>query len=76
MFAIGFAGIGCPLIFAIEALDKPFRKQSFQIAYEDDVVFAMEINPTAIAMLRIEALCLLRLFTIEDFVKSLRMDIS
>ena len=76
MFAIGFAGIGCPLIFTIETLDKPFRKQLFQIAHEDDVVFAMEINPTAIAMLRIVALCFLRLFTIEDFVKTLLMDIS
>ena len=70
------ARVFCPLIWAVELLNEPLGQQSLHVAKEDDVVLAVEVNPAAVAVLRIVALRLAGCPAIEDFIKRLMMDIS
>ncbi len=58
-----------PLVRPVEMLDKSFGQQTFQIAKEDDVILAMEVDPTVIAVLGIVTLHLTCCLAVEDFIK-------
>ena len=53
---IGCVGVFRPLIWAVEFLNKPFGQQSLHVSQEDDVVLAVEVNPTVVAVLGVMAL--------------------
>jgi hypothetical protein len=44
-------GIFSPLIRTIKFFDEPFREQSLKITHQNDVVFAVEIDPAFVAVL-------------------------
>ena len=69
MFTIGLLGVCRPLIRAIELFNEPFGQQSLKVTDENNVVFAVEVNPTLIAVLRVMALCLTGLASVEDLIK-------
>jgi hypothetical protein len=73
--------IGCvrvfrPLIWTVELFNKPLGQKAFQVSHENDVIFAVEVNPTAVAVLGIMALCLAGCYAIENLVERLAMDIA
>ena len=51
MITIGLLGVCRPLVRAVELLNEPFGQQPLEVAYKDDVVLAVEVNPTAVAVL-------------------------
>lgn len=58
-----------PLVWTVELLNEPLGQQSLHVAKEDDVVFAVEINPAVVAVLGIVALGLTGCHAIENLVK-------
>ena len=75
MITIGLLGVCCPLIRPVELLDEPFGQQPLEVADENNVVFAVEVNPALIAVLRVVALCLTSLASVVNLVKRLLVDI-
>ena len=75
MFTIGLLGVCRPLIRAVELFDEPFGQQPLEVAHKDDVVLAVEVNPTLIAVTGVVALCLTGRCVVEDLVQRLLMDI-
>lgn len=73
---ISYARVISPLIRPVELFDETFRQQSLQIAKEDNIIFAMEVYPTAVAVPRILTLCLTRLIAVEKIIKRFVMDIA
>ena len=69
MITIGLLGVCRPLVRAVELFDEPFGQQSLEVAYKDDVVLAVEVNPTLIAVLRVMALRLTGLASVENLIK-------
>ena len=65
-----------PLVWSIEFLYELFGQKSFHVTKEDDVIFAMEVDPAAVAVLGILALRLARLGGVEYLVESLMVNIS
>jgi hypothetical protein len=59
------------LVSSIEALDEPTWQQAFEIAHKNDVVFAVEVNPAAVAVVRVTALRLAGGLSVEDVVELL-----
>ena len=51
MFSISCPRVCRPLIWAIELLDEPLGQQPLEVAHEDDVVLAVEVDPALIALL-------------------------
>ena len=49
-----------PLVWAIEMLDNLFGQQTLQIAEKDNIILAVEVDPTVIAVSGIVTLCLTR----------------
>ena len=76
MFSVGVFRIRIPLIWAIKLFNEPFWEESFQISHKDDVVLAMKVDPTIIAMMGIVALCLTGFPAIENLIERLLMDIA
>ena len=76
MFTISVICIRIPLIWAIELFNESFGEEPFQISHKDDVVLAMEVDPTVIAMMGIMTLCLTCFPTVEYLVERLLMDIA
>ena len=76
MFTIGLFGVCCPLIWAIEPLNKPLGQKAFKVSQENDVIFAVEVNPAVVAVLGIMALRLAGCCAIEDLVERLAMDVA
>ena len=52
MFSIGLLRVCRPLIRAVELLDEPFGQQSLEVAHEDDVILAVEVNPAVVTVMR------------------------
>ena len=75
MFTIGLLGVCRPLIRAVELLNEPFGQQPLEVAHKDDVVLTMEVDPAAVALTRVLALCLTGRCAIENLVKRLLVDI-
>ena len=73
---ISCARVFRPLIWAVKLLYESFGQKSLHVAKEDDVVLAVEVNPTAVAVLRVVALRLAGSHAVEDLVESLAMDIA
>ena len=65
-----------PLVWAVELLNEPLGQQSLHVAKEDDVIFAVEVNPTAVAVLRVVALGLTGCHAIENLVERLVVDVT
>ena len=65
-----------PLVWPIKMLDKSFGQQTLQIAEEDDVILAVEVNPTAVTARGIVALRLARRNAIENLVKRLAVNVA
>jgi hypothetical protein len=66
---IGHFGVICPLIGTIESFNECFWKQTLEVAHQDDVIFAVEVNPAAVALLGVSALSERTIMTVEDFVQ-------
>ena len=66
---ISCAWIFCPLVWSIELLNESFGQKSLHVAKEDNVVLAMEVNPTAVASSGILALRLTRLRAVENLIE-------
>ena len=75
-FAISEFRVIAPLISTIELLDKPFGQESLEVANKDDVVLAVKINPAFIAAFGISALCYTCLWTVENLIQRLLVDIA
>ena len=58
-----------PLVWAVEMLDKSFGQQTLQIAEEDDVILAVEVDPTVVAVPGIMTLRLTRCLAIENLIE-------
>ena len=58
-----------PLVWTIEMLDKSFGHQTLQIAEENDVILAMKIDPTTVAVFGIVALHLARSLAVENLIE-------
>ena len=75
MFSVGLLGVCRPLIRAVEFLDEPFGQQPLEVADEDDVVLAMEVDPAVVAVVGVVALSLTGRCAVENLVKRLLVDI-
>ena len=75
MITIGLLGVCRPLVRAVELLNEPFGQQQLEVAHEDDVVFAVEVDPAVVTMAGIVALRLTGRCTVENLVKRLLVDI-
>ena len=58
-----------PLVWAVELLDEPLGQQSLHVAKEDDVVFAVEVDLAAVAVLGMVALRLAGCRAVEDVIE-------
>ena len=76
MFSVGLFRVCRPLVRAIELLNEPLGEQSLEIAYQDDVVLSVEVDPAVVAFLRMVALYLTSLDAVEDVIKRLPVDVS
>ena len=76
MFLICLLGICLPLILAVELLNEPLGQQTLEVAHQDDVVLAVEVDPAVVTLLGVLALSLARLAAIEDLVECLFVDIA
>ena len=65
-----------PLVWSIKLLYEPFGQKSLYVTKEDNVIFAVEVNPAVVTLLGIVTLCLAGCRTIEDVVERLAMDIA
>ncbi len=50
-------------------LDKSFGQQTLQIAEEDDVILAVEVDPTVVAVSGIMTLRLTRCLAVENLIE-------
>ena len=75
-FTVSDAWVVGPLIRSIESFDEPFGQQTLEIAHEDDVILAVEVDPTVIALSGILALGLTSQRAIENIIKRLLMDVA
>ncbi len=66
----------CPLIRSIEPLNDPFGQQALEIAHEDDVILAVEVDPTVVALPGIPTLGLTSQRAIENIIQWLLMDVA
>ena len=73
---ISNAGVVGPLIRSIESFNDPFGQQALEIAHEDDVVLAVEVDPTPVALPGIPTLSLTSLRAIENIIQRLLMDVA
>ena len=73
---ISFERVFRPLIRSIEHLYEPFGQQPLHVAKKDNVVFAVEVDPTAVTGLGIVALRLTRLRTVENLVEQLAVNVT
>jgi len=73
---IGCARVFRPLIWTVELLYEAFRQKSLHVSHENDVIFAVEVNPAAVAVLGIMALHLAGCHAIENLVERLTMNIA
>ena len=58
-----------PLVGSVEMFDKPFGQQTLQIAEKDDVVLAVKVNPTAVAVLGMVTLHLTCCLAVENLIE-------
>ena len=75
MITIGLLGVCRPLVRAVELFDEPLWQQPLEVAHKDDVVFAVEVNPTLIAVTGVATLGLTSRCSVENLVQRLLMDI-
>ena len=75
MFSISCPRVCRPLIRAVELFNEPLGQQPLEVAHKDDVVLAMKINPTFVAVLGILALRLTGRCAVKNLVERLLMDI-
>lgn len=73
---IGDSWIVCPLIRSIDSFNETFGQQALEIAHEDDVVLAVEVDPAVVALPRIPALGLTSQRAIENIIQGLLMDVA
>ncbi len=73
---IGHFGVICPLIGTIELFNEPFGQKSLEVAYQDDVILAVEINPAAITLPGISALGFTGLIAVENIIQRLIVDVA
>ena len=73
---ISCARIFCPLIRAIELFNQLLGQQTLEVAQQDDVILAVEVNPTAVAVLGVVTLCLAGCRAIENLVERLTVDVT
>lgn len=66
----------CPLIRSIEPLNDPFGQQALEIAHEDDVVLAVEVDPAVVALPGIPTLGFTSQRAIENIIQGLLMDVA
>ena len=58
-----------PLVWAIDMLDNLFGQQTLQIAEKDNIILAVEVDPTVVAVLGIVTLSLTCRLAVEDFIE-------
>ena len=73
---IGCTRIFRPLVWAIELLNEPFGQKSFKVSHENNVILAVEVNPTVVAVLRVVALCLAGCRAVENLIERLAVDVA
>ena len=73
---IGCSRVFRPLVCAIEFLNKALGQKALKVSHENDVIFAVEVNPAVVAVLGIMALRLAGCHAVENLVESLAMDIA
>ena len=76
VFPICFINVVCPLIFSVNDLNKLFWQKSFKVSQQYQIIFAMEIDPTGIAFLRVSALLLMCESRIEYIIQRMCMDVA
>ena len=65
-----------PLVWSIKLLYEPFGQKSLYVTKEDNVIFAVEVNPAVVTLLGVVTLCLAGCRAIEDVVERMAMDIA
>ena len=73
---VGYFGVVRPLIGAIESFNEPFWQQTLEVAHQDDVIFAVEVNPAAITLPGIPALGFTSLIAVENIIQRLIVDVT
>ena len=75
MITIGLLRACSPLVRAVELLDEPLGQQSLEVAHEDDVILAMEVDSTVVTVTGVMALRLTGRCAVENLVQCLLVDI-
>ena len=65
-----------PLVWTIEMLDKSFGHQTLQIAEENDVILAVEVDPTVVTVPGVVTLHLTRCLAVENLIERLAVDVA
>ena len=73
---VGHVLIACPLIFAVEPFYHSLGKDFLEVAQQDDVILAMEVNPAGIAALGMLALYMDGLARVKYLVQRVLMYIA
>ena len=73
---IGHFAVIYPLIGTIESFNECFWQQTLEVAHQDDVIFAMEVNPASVALHGIPALGFAGLIAVENIIQRLIVDVA
>jgi hypothetical protein len=73
---IGHFGVISPLIWTRESFNKCFWEQTLEVAHQDNVILAVEVNPAPIALLGIPTLSFTSLIAVENIIQRLIVDIA
>ena len=73
---VGVVLVACPLIFAVEPFYHLLGDDFLEVAQQDDVILAMEIDPAGVAVLGILALYMSGLARIEYLIQRVLMNVA
>ena len=73
---IGHLGVVSPLIGTIESLNEPLGQKSLEVAHQDDIILAVEVNPAPVTLPGIPALGVTGLIAVENIIQRLIVDVA
>ena len=65
-----------PLVWAIDMLDYLFGQQTLQIAEKDNIILAVEVDPTVVTVPGVVTLHLTRCLAVENLIERLAVDVA
>lgn len=73
---IGHFDVISPLIWTIESFNDPFGQKSLEVAHQNDVILAVEVNPAPITLSGISALGFASLIAVENIIQRLIVNVA